>query len=136
VLIHDGRKAIEGDVAERASVSQADAERAARTRTDGTVDRAFKGLANEPTLIFDANRTSDKFEQVQAYHAVTEAQLYTQSLGFANVNDESQDLLINTIAVDNSFYDSAADTITLGRLRGGRGRGRGHRVARGGPHHP
>jgi Zn-dependent metalloprotease len=220
VLVQDGRVAIQGDVADQASVSRADAERAARTRTDGVVDRtflavlpgsparlvwavhvrgakgtvrvlvdatsgavlraesltrqvdgtgtvfhpnpvaalqdqsltdqndadypaiqpayvsvtltdldgsgflrgsyaritqAFNGLANEPTLAFHYDRTSDKFEQVQAYHAVTEAQLYIQSLGFTAVNNESQDLLINTISVDNSFYDPAADTITLGR---------------------
>jgi hypothetical protein len=88
-----------------------DATSGAVLRTESLV----RNVDNEPTLVFDFNRTSDKFEQVQAYHAVTEAQTYIQSLGFTNINNESQDLLINTIAVDNSFYDPAADTITLGR---------------------
>jgi hypothetical protein len=48
-------------------------------------------------------RSQDEFEQVMAYFWITESQKYIQSLGFRNVNNESQDVRINTWGQDNSF---------------------------------
>lgn len=60
-------------------------------------------------------RSHTWFEQVMAYEAVTQAQRYIQSLGFANVNDEPQDMRVDQYGGDNSFYDPAKDAITLGK---------------------
>ena len=50
-----------------------------------------------------------------AYHAVTQAQLYIQSLGFTNVNNEPQVVRADQFGGDNSFYDSKKDSITVGK---------------------
>jgi hypothetical protein len=71
-------------------------------------------LARSSTNTFNFQRNSDFFEQVMAYHAVDSVQSYIQSLGFTDVNNEAQDLLTNTIADDQSFYDPSDDSITLG----------------------
>jgi hypothetical protein len=55
------------------------------------------------------------FEQVMAYHAITQAQLYIQSLGFTNVNNEAQIVRADQFGGDNSFYDPKKDTITVGK---------------------
>ena len=83
----------------------------------GTYARVVKargGLATSPTRQFLYTRADDRFEQVNAYWGIDKAQTYIQSLGFTNVNNESQKLLINTTTVDNSFYSPGADTITYG----------------------
>lgn len=59
-------------------------------------------------------RASDRFEQVTAYHAIDAQQAYLQSLGFTDVNAESQRVKVNAFAADNSYYDSARDKISLG----------------------
>lgn len=59
--------------------------------------------AFSPTNTFNYTRSQDEFEQVMAYFWITEAQKYIQSLGFQNVNNESQDVRINTWGQDNSF---------------------------------
>jgi Zn-dependent metalloprotease len=64
--------------------------------------------------VFEYGRKDYRFEQVMAYHDVTLAQRYIQSLGFDNVNNEPQDLKPNAIPDDNSFYDTIDDSITLG----------------------
>lgn len=64
--------------------------------------------------VFSYTRSDSRFEQVNAYYAVDRVQTYIQSLGFTNVNNEAQDLLVNTVTVDNSFYSPNKDTITLG----------------------
>src|SRR6266508_1802156 len=66
------------------------------------------------TNSFVYTRSDDKFEQVVAYHAVDSVQSYIQSLGFTNVNNESQDLLPNTTTQNNSWYSPGKDTITFG----------------------
>jgi Zn-dependent metalloprotease len=63
---------------------------------------------------FQYNRTDDRFEQVMAYHDVTLAQRYIQSLGFTDINNEAQWLKPNAYSGDNSFYDPSEDSITLG----------------------
>ncbi len=66
------------------------------------------------TNSFVYTRSDDRFEQVVAYHAVDSVQAYIQSLGFSNVNNESQDLLPDTTTQDNSWYSPGKDTITFG----------------------
>jgi hypothetical protein len=59
--------------------------------------------AYSPTNTFDYTRSKDEFEQVMAYYWITEAQKYIHSLGFQNVNNESQDVRIDQWGQDNSF---------------------------------
>jgi len=74
-----------------------------------------KDGARSATNTFTFFRHNNYFEQVQAYYDVTQAQLYLQSLGFMDVNNEPQHIRTNTIPDDNSFYDPSDDTITFGR---------------------
>ena len=71
------------------------------------------------TNTFSYNRHQDEFEQVMAYYWVTEAQKYIQSLGFGTtfrpVNDESQDIRINQLGVDNSFSWDKKDLLRFGK---------------------
>ena len=75
--------------------------------------------AYSPTNTFTYRRDDDRFEQVMAYHWVTQAQKYIQSLGFGStrrpVNMESQDLRINQWGADNSFSWDKKDMIKLGK---------------------
>jgi hypothetical protein len=73
-----------------------------------------KDLATSKTRRFEFNRADDRFEQVVAYHSVTLAERYIQSLGFDDINNEPQDLKPNSFNGDNSFYDPSMDTITFG----------------------
>jgi hypothetical protein len=59
-------------------------------------------------------RSDSRFEQVNSYYAVDRVQTYIQSLGFTNVNNEAQDLSVNTTTQDNSWYTPSQDTITIG----------------------
>jgi len=74
-----------------------------------------KNDAYSATAEFLYGRSHTWFEQVMAYEAVTEAQLYIQSLGFTNVNAEPQNMRVDQYGADNSFYDPSKDTITLGK---------------------
>lgn len=66
--------------------------------------------AYSPTNTFVYTRNQDEFEQVMAYHWVTESQRYIQGLGFGSslppVNMESQDVRINQWGLDDSFQTS------------------------------
>lgn len=73
------------------------------------------GLATSPTNTFVYTRADDRFEQVMAYHGIDLSQTYLRTLGFTDANNESQDVAVNTIADDNSFYDPTLDKITYGR---------------------
>src|SRR5689334_3305891 len=70
---------------------------------------------------FIYTRDQDQFEQVMAYHWVTQAQRYIQSLGFGStlpaVNRRQQLLRIDQFGGDNSFYREGTGklTITLGK---------------------
>jgi hypothetical protein len=70
---------------------------------------------------FISTRDQDQFEQTMAYHWVTQAQRYIQSLGFGStlpqVNRRQQLLRINQFGGDNSFYREGTGklTITLGK---------------------
>lgn len=76
----------------------------------GTKNDAFSATGE-----FLYGRSHTWFEQVMAYEAVTQAQLYIQSLGFTDVNNEPQDMRVAQFGGDNSFYDPAKDAITLGK---------------------
>ena len=71
-------------------------------------------LASSDTHRYIYTRADYRFEQVNAYYGVTNAQAYIQSLGFDGVNDESQKLSIDTFVGDNSFYSPRLDLITYG----------------------
>jgi zinc metalloprotease ZmpB len=79
-----------------------------------TGDPAFS-----PTNTFDYRRNDDRFEQVMAYHWITEAQKYFQSLGFGvwrrPINMESQDVRINQWGADNSFSWDKKDLLKFGK---------------------
>jgi Zn-dependent metalloprotease len=63
---------------------------------------------------FEYPRSDDRFEQVMAYHGVTDAQRYIQRLGFRDVNNEAQDVTTVGFEEDQSYYDSSLDQITFG----------------------
>ncbi|HEX9342037.1 MAG TPA: M4 family metallopeptidase [Actinomycetota bacterium] len=94
------------------------------TRLDGsgylhgdfaTIDPKQKTPAFSSTGQFVYLRSDDRFEQVMAYYHVTAAQTYIQSLGFTTINNEPQNLLLNPIGQDNSYYDPKTDIITFGK---------------------
>ncbi|MFB6724623.1 M36 family metallopeptidase [Kribbella sp. NPDC056345] len=72
------------------------------------------GVAENKNNNFVYQRANDKFEQVMSYYHVNQTQEYIHSLGFTEVNNESQDFAINTFDGDNSFYDPSVDRITMG----------------------
>jgi len=74
-----------------------------------------KNDAYSATGEFLYGRSHTWFEQVMAYKAITDAQRYIQSLGFADINNEPQDVRVAQYGGDNSFYDSAKDTLTFGK---------------------
>jgi len=78
------------------------------------IAKAKGGVARSANNQFLYFRDDDRFEQVMAYYQVNQTQEYIHSLGFKDVNNESQDFEINTYADDNSFYDPSKDTITMG----------------------
>jgi Zn-dependent metalloprotease len=71
-------------------------------------------LAHSASHTYNYKRASNKFEQVNAYYAVDRVQSYLHQIGFTDVNNESQDLKIDTITDDNSFYAPSNDSITFG----------------------
>ncbi|GGM86856.1 bacillolysin [Terrabacter tumescens] len=81
------------------------------------VTNAKKGktpAAFSSSLSFLYTRSDNRFEQVNSYYAVDRVQTYIQSLGFADVNHEAQDLSVDTTTQDNSWYTPSQDTITIG----------------------
>ena len=78
------------------------------------VFEAKGGLATSATGSFVYTRKDLRFEQVNAYYGITQAQEHLQAMGFTDANNEPQDLSIDTTTVDNSFYDPSVDTITYG----------------------
>jgi len=75
--------------------------------------------AYSPTNTFVYGRSDDRFEQVMAYYWVTEAQKYIQRLGFGvsrrAVNQESQDVRINQLGIDNSYSWDKHDVLRFGK---------------------
>jgi len=60
-------------------------------------------------------RAADPFEQVTAYHSIDAQQHHLQTLGFTDVNAESEKVKVNAFADDNSYYDPVLDKMSLGR---------------------
>ncbi len=76
--------------------------------------------AFSPTNTFTYDRHDDRFEQVMAYYWITEAQNYIQRLGFGTgafrpINNESQDVRINQLGIDNSFSWDKKDLLRFGK---------------------
>ena len=60
-------------------------------------------------------RDEPEFEQVAAYYAITEAQLYIQSLGFDDIQSDGILVRVDQFGVDNSYFDPTKDMIRLGK---------------------
>src|SRR3954452_5309989 len=75
--------------------------------------------AQSSTGSFRYHRDDDRFEQVMAYHWITVAQRYIQSLGFGSryrpINKESQDVRIDQYGVDNSYSWDKHDYLRFGK---------------------
>jgi len=71
------------------------------------------------TNSFLYTRDDDRFEQVMAYYWVTTAQTDIQSLGFGlarrPVNEQSQDIRIDQIGIDNSYSWDKHDVVRFGK---------------------
>lgn len=68
-----------------------------------------------PTLEFTFTRGDPRFETPMAYFHIDSIQRYFQSLGFDDVNAESQDVLtLPILGFDNSFYQPGNDLIAFG----------------------
>jgi hypothetical protein len=63
---------------------------------------------------FRYDRSDARFEQVMTYHAVTQAQRYLRALGFTDVNDGRQRIVLRA-GFDNSFYDPMKDELLFGK---------------------
>jgi Zn-dependent metalloprotease len=70
--------------------------------------------ANEPSRVYDFTRSNPHFEEVMAYHWITENQRYIQSLGFTEVNNRRVDIDVRFSDEDNSFYDPDSKTLQFG----------------------
>ncbi|MGL4174259.1 MAG: M36 family metallopeptidase [Actinomycetota bacterium] len=85
-----------------------------RTLTGAYVDIRNDNRATASDRRYLYPRSDPRFEQVMAYRHLTYAQRYLRYRGFTDINSEPQDVYVNTIAADNSFYDAANDRITYG----------------------
>ena len=74
-----------------------------------------KNDAYSATGQFLYGRSHKWFEQVMAYYAVTQAQLYIQSLGFRDINNEPQNVQVDQWGQDNSYYDPKFDVMRFGK---------------------
>ncbi len=63
---------------------------------------------------FSRTDVQSRFEAVNVYYAITEAQKKIQSLGFTDVNNRSIRLLVNADPQDNSNYNPGTKAITYG----------------------
>ena len=82
------------------------------TVVNGTKGKNPAAFSSANTFLY--TRSDSRFEQVNSYYAVDRLQTYIQGLGFTNVNNEAQDLSVNTTTQDNSWYTPSQDTITIG----------------------
>ena len=71
-------------------------------------------IAMSPDDEFFYERADDDFEQLMGYYGLDRQQSFYQSLGFTDVNAESQMIETNTIPDDNSFFSPSQDLITMG----------------------
>jgi Fungalysin metallopeptidase (M36)/Fungalysin/Thermolysin Propeptide Motif len=62
------------------------------------------GSAHDAGRNYAFQRSDDRFEEANVYHALTEAQKLIQSLGFTAANNRSVAADVHYYAADNSFY--------------------------------
>ena len=84
-------------------------------RGDYATVRGSGGRAYEPDLSFLYGRDDGRFGQTMAYYAITEAQLYLQSLGFTDIQSDGITVKVDQFGVDNSYFDDKKDLIRLGK---------------------
>jgi Zn-dependent metalloprotease len=70
--------------------------------------------AQNLSLVFNFQRSDDRFEEVMAYFHVDRAQQRIQSLGFFDVNNRVQEVIVNAFAEDNSFYNPLNKRVSMG----------------------
>ncbi len=73
-----------------------------------------KKIAHSDDNTYMYKRHSDNFEQVMGYYALDTEQSYYQSLGFTDVNNESQKIQTDAMSDDNSWYLPSEDLIQTG----------------------
>jgi Zn-dependent metalloprotease len=73
-----------------------------------------KDRATSKNFTYAYFRADDRFEQVMGYYSLDTEESYYQSLGFTDVNAESQDISTDSIPDDNSFYSPSQDLIVTG----------------------
>jgi hypothetical protein len=77
--------------------------------------RGSAGRAFESDLDFLYGRDDGRFEQAMAYYAVTQAQVYIQSLGFDDIQSDGITVRVNQYGIDNSYFDVTKDLIRMGK---------------------
>jgi Zn-dependent metalloprotease len=70
--------------------------------------------AQNQSLVFNFERSDDRFEEVMAYFHLDRAQSRIQSLGFFNVNNRVQPATVNAFSADNSFYNPLSKRVSYG----------------------
>lgn len=70
--------------------------------------------AQDVGLSFNFMRSATGFEETMAYYHIDRAQQRIQSLGYNNVNNRQQLVIINGQTDDNSFYDPSVLDIRMG----------------------
>jgi Zn-dependent metalloprotease len=73
-----------------------------------------KHRATSQNFTYAYLRANNRFEQVMGYYALDTEESYYQSLGFTDVNAESQKISTDSIPDDNSFYSPSQDLIVTG----------------------
>lgn len=72
------------------------------------------GAASEPSRVYNYTRDDDRFEEANAYAAVTLAARTYQRLGFTTVMNHSVPMDVHCMANDNSYYSSADGALRFG----------------------
>lgn len=73
----------------------------------------FKRASNK-ALAFNFGRAEDHFEEVMAYHWVTEGVLYLRSLGFQNILTSAVGIDVNGTPDDQSWFSPSTGELTFG----------------------
>ena len=89
------------------------------TLTGGGLDYV---IADEPSRVYQYDRSDDRFEQVVAYHVIDQNQEYIHSLGYDDDTGPTENgirdfpILVNThwTKTRNAFYSPADDTLHFG----------------------
>jgi Zn-dependent metalloprotease len=81
----------------------------ASTHLTHTFERAFN-----KDLTFEFTRSDERFEEVMAYHWVTESSRYLRTLGYTQLLNRQIPIDVNGITDANAFYSSRYGSITFG----------------------